>query len=83
MPAISQEDLDECIQLVHSRWSQEYDLLKAVKNERSDGSKDWLLFHAERLKNHTEYEAKWNAIRLRLQPLHSFVTLGRPLGNKP
>lgn len=75
MPEISQEDLDQCIQLVYSRWSKAFVTLKAVKQAKNDGSTDWLLFHEEKMKTHTALEARWNALRLRLSPLHSLVKM--------
>lgn len=72
MPDISKADMNEMISLVYRRWSEEYDLLKKVKSEKPDRSKDWHLFHAERLKNHTEREAKWKALLDRVKPHASF-----------
>jgi hypothetical protein len=61
---------DECVALLYSKWAQAYDDLKAVKNEQNDGSQDWPLFHAERLRRNTASEAK---AKLLLEQLTSAI----------
>lgn len=61
---VSKDFLFETCALAHSRWSQEYDLMKKVKAETNDGSKDWEAFHAMRISNHTATLEKWNKLRL-------------------
>lgn len=46
-------------QMVYRRWAEEWDLLKKVKEEKYDGSKDWKQFHEHRLNHHTRLEALW------------------------
>lgn len=67
MPQISDEDAFECAALVYSKWAQEYDLLKKVKNETNDGrDPDYEEMHKVRLANHTATEAKWKALLTRM-----------------
>lgn len=66
MPLITSADLFECTALAYRKWAEAYDNLKAVKAEKDDGSLDWKLFHAERLKNNGAAEASAKALLDRL-----------------
>lgn len=70
---ITPDLLFEACALVYSRWSKEYEILRAVRLEKNDGSKDWPLFHAARLKAATESEALWNTRRLEAGTLSSLA----------
>jgi hypothetical protein len=68
MPTISEEDLLECIQLVHRKWSEAFDNLKVVKQEKPNRKTepDWEQFHAVRYKNVVAEEQRWREMRGRL-----------------
>lgn len=57
--AISDDLMFEVCSLVHRRWSIAFDALKAVMNERNDGSTDWKMLHEERLNRAVEDERAW------------------------
>lgn len=42
--------LHECQGLLYKAWAKAFDEHKEVKKETNNGSPDWSLFHAERLK---------------------------------
>lgn len=61
---LSQDFVFEACGLIYRKWSVEYDLLKKVKAEtKVKGEPDWELMHAERLRRHTQTEAKWRRLK--------------------
>jgi hypothetical protein len=74
MPTISQELCNEAASLIYRKWSEAYGTLKKVKEEQNDGSKDWPLFHRERLRRAIVEEAQAKVFLDEIQHLH---TIGR------
>ncbi len=46
---ISQEVVNELAFLAYKSWSDAFTVLKQVREEKNDNSKDWILFHRDRL----------------------------------
>lgn len=69
----TREFMFEACSLVYSRWTKEYDLLKAVRKEVNDGSKDWQAFHDHRVKYQIGTEAKWRKLSDEAAELSSLV----------
>lgn len=74
---ISDHDLFELSALVYRKWSEAYDNLKKVKAEKPDYKRepDWDAFHALRLKNATEEEAKLKAFLDRMVAISPKINL--------
>lgn len=47
---LSEDTIYRLATLAYDDWAKTWDARKAVQAETDDGSKDWALFHAERLK---------------------------------
>jgi hypothetical protein len=67
------QDVLDIAGLLHSKWAECFNNLKAVKNERNDGSPDWDDFHETRLKAATRDESYWYSLKTRYQTLHQEV----------
>lgn len=71
MPEVSQELVNVCATLVYRKWAEAVDNQKAVKEERDDGSEDWALFHAERLRRAEAEFTYWQRYLDEIKPLHT------------
>lgn len=71
---MSKELLFTCQHLVYGEWSKAYDNMKMVRAEKDDGTADWELFHAERLKNNTAALRKWEALKAEVISLATVIT---------
>ena len=60
---LSQNFAFEACGLIYRRWTEEYDLLKKVREEKNDRSSDWEELHAIRLQHHTNTEAYWSKLK--------------------
>lgn len=60
---MTKELLFTCQHLIYGEWSKAYDNMKMVRDEKDDGTTDWELFHAERLKNNGAALKKWETLK--------------------
>ena len=71
---LTQASIEKLIMLAYDAWVRSWDNLKEVKQERNDGSKDWLEFHADRLAHSIDYEKKAQCV---LSEIRTYTKMDR------
>ena len=59
---ISSKLLCVCADLIYREWAEAYDIQKKVHQEKNDGSRDWHLFHKERIAGANKELEKWEKL---------------------